>query len=257
MEAGDIGGLAALLSYFAFLVTGQLWPARSFPERRGWQWIGLVFLALIGTISTVVPLLIPAGWLDAHRWLDGTRLGVVGGTIDGFIVAEGLVYAYHRTAHRVGFLWRTLHQLHHSPRRVDVAGSVLFHPLEIVVQTLLQLFVAVIVLGLEPLAAAMVGYLIAFYRYFQHWNVRTPQWLGYVIQRPESHCVHHRLGVHYYNFADLPLWDILFGTFRNPRQVRGECGFDAGADRRLPAVLAFADVNASIYGPGNRGVKPG
>ena len=257
MEAVDIVGLAALLTYFAFLVTETLWPARSFPERRGWQWIGLVFLALIGTISTVVPLLIPAGWLDAHRWLDGTRLGVVGGTIVGFIVAEGLVYAYHRTAHRVGFLWRTLHQLHHSPRRVDVAGSVLFHPLEIVVQTLLQLFVAVIVLGLEPLAAAMVGYLIAFYSYFQHWNVRTPQWLGYVIQRPESHCVHHRLGVHYYNFADLPLWDILFGTFRNPRKFMGECGFDAGADRRLPAMLAFADVNASIYGPGNRGVKPG
>ncbi len=257
MEAVDIVGLAALLTYFAFLITEKLWPARSFPERRGWQWIGLVFLALIGTISTVVPLLIPAGWLDAHRWLDGTRLGVVGGTIVGFIVAEGLVYAYHRTAHRVGFLWRTLHQLHHSPRRVDVAGSVLFHPLEIVVQTLLQLFVAVIVLGLEPLAAAMVGYLIAFYSYFQHWNVRTPQWLGYVIQRPESHCVHHRLGVHYYNFADLPLWDILFGTFRNPRKFMGECGFDAGADRRLPAVLAFAGVNAAIYGPRNRGVEPG
>jgi len=256
MDTVDIVGLAALLTYFVFLVTEKLWPARSFPERRGWQWIGLVFLALIGTISTVVPLLIPEGWLDDHRWLDGRRLGVVGGTIVGFVVAEGLVYAYHRSAHRVGFLWRTLHQVHHSPRRVDIPGSVLFHPLEIVVQSLLQLFVAVIVLGIEPLAAALVGYLIAFYSYFQHWNVRTPQWLGYIIQRPESHCVHHRLGVHYYNFADLPLWDILFGTFRNPRQFLGECGFDAGADRRLPAMLAFADVNAPIYGPGNRGVKP-
>ena len=68
--------------------------------------------------------------------------------------------------------------------------------------------------------------------------------------------MHHRLGVHYYNFADLPLWDMLFGTFRNPRQFLGECGFDAGADRRLPAMLAFADVNAPLYGSGNRGVKP-
>ena len=243
MEPVDIVGLAALLTYFVFLVTEKLWPARSFPQRRGWQWLGLVFLALIGTISTVVPLLIPGDWLAAHRWLDGTRLGVVGGTIVGFVVAEGVVYGYHRTAHRVGFMWRALHQVHHSPRRVDIPGSVLFHPLEILVQTLLQLFVTVIVLGLEPLAAALVGYLIAFYSYFQHWNVRTPQWLGYIIQRPESHCVHHRLGVHYYNFADLPLWDILFGTFRNPATFMGEAGFWDGASASVGAMLLGRDVS--------------
>ena len=102
---------------------------------------------------------------------------------------------------------------------------------------LLQLFVTVIVLGLDPLAAALVGYLVAFNGFFQHWNVRTPQWLGYFIQRPESHCVHHRMGVHYYNYADFPPWDMLFGTFRNPAKFMGECGFEAGADRRLGAML--------------------
>ncbi len=93
-------------------------------------------------------------------------------------------------------------------------------------------------------------------RTFQHWNVRTPQWLGYLIQRPESHCVHHRLGVHYYNYADLPLWDILFGTFRNPKEFRGECGFESPHDRRIGAMLGFTDVNAALYGAGNVGVKP-
>jgi sterol desaturase/sphingolipid hydroxylase (fatty acid hydroxylase superfamily) len=114
----------------------------------------------------------------------------------------------------------------------------------------------VVVLGLDPVAAALVGYLVAFNGYFQHWNVRTPQWIGYILQRPEAHCVHHRLGFHYYNFADLSLWDILFGTFRNPPQFRGECGFEAGADRRLGAILGFADVNEPFYGADNRGVKP-
>ena len=256
MDTVDIVGLLAPVTYFAFLVTEKIWPAREFPPRRGWQWIGVAFLALIGTASTVVPLLIPQDWLASHRWLDGTKLGVAGGTIVGFVLAEGVVYAYHRAAHRFGFMWRAFHQVHHSPRRVDIPGSVLFHPLEMVNQTLILLFATVIVLGLEPLAAALVGYLFAFYGYFQHWNVRTPRWLGYVIQRPESHCVHHRLGVHYYNFADLPLWDILFGTFRNPRQFMGECGFEGDADQRLPAMLAFADVNAPSYGAGNRGVRP-
>lgn len=141
-----------------------------------------------------------------------------------------------------------------ATRRHPGLGAV--HPLEMIVYAILQLFVTVIVLGLDPLAAALVGYLIAFNGYFQHWNVRTPQWIGYFIQRPESHCVHHRLGVDYYNYADFPPRDMLFGTFRNPARVMGECGFEAGADRRLGPMLAFADVNAPLYGPGSLGAKP-
>ena len=57
------------------------------------------------------------------------------------------------------------------------------------------------------------------------------------------------------NFADLTVWDMLFGTFRNPREFRGEFGFDAGGDRKMGAMLAFADVNAPLYGPGS-GAKP-
>jgi len=256
MDTVDIIGLLAPVSYFVFLITEKLWPARKFPPRAGWQWIGIGFLILISTISVVVPLLIPEDWLAAHRWFDGTKLGVVGGTIVGFVVLEGVTYAYHRTAHRVGFLWRTLHQMHHSPNRVDIPGSVLFHPAEMLVQVALQLFATLIVLGIDPLAAALVGYLFALNGYFQHWNVHTPHWIGYIFQRPESHCVHHRLGFHYYNFADLALWDILFGTFRNPPEFRGECGFENGVDRKLGGMLAFGDVNAPLYGPDNRGVKP-
>jgi sterol desaturase/sphingolipid hydroxylase (fatty acid hydroxylase superfamily) len=256
MDTVDIIGLLVPVTYFAFLITEKLWPARDFPPRRGWQWIGVGFLVLIMTVSTVVPLLIPEPWIAAHRWIDATGLGVVGGTIVGFVVLEGVIYAWHRTAHNVGFLWRGFHQMHHSPRRVDIPGALVFHPLEMVVQVLLQLAATVIVLGIDPLAAALVGYLVAFNGLFQHWNVRTPQWLGYLIQRPESHCVHHRLGVHYYNYSDFPPWDILFGTFRNPAKFMGECGFEAGADLKLGAILAFADVNAPQYGPGNLGAKP-
>jgi sterol desaturase/sphingolipid hydroxylase (fatty acid hydroxylase superfamily) len=125
-----------------------------------------------------------------------------------------------------------------------------------VVQTLMQLFVTVIVLGLDPLAAALVGYVAAFYGMFQHWNVRTPRWLGYVIQRPEAHCEHHRLGVHADNYGDLPVWDLMFRTFRNPDRFEGRCGFESPADRRMWSMLAWRDVNAPAYGSGNRGALP-
>lgn len=243
-------------TYFAMLAAERLWPTRSFPPRAGWQWIGIGFVLLSISIGTALPLFLPLDWMAEHRWCDGTRLGVVGGAIVGFIVLELAVYAWHRSAHTFEFMWRAFHQIHHSPQRVDIAGSLLFHPLESVAYNLIPLFVTVIALGLDPLAAAITGYLMAFYGLFQHWNVRTPQWIGYLIQRPESHCVHHRKGVHSYNFADLPLWDIIFGTFRNPKQYLGECGFENGADRRLGAMLAFVDVNAPFYGPASQGARP-
>src|SRR5512134_3433144 len=151
METVDLIGLAVPLTYFAFLVAEKLWPARSFPQRKGWQWLGAAFLLLILTVGTVVPLLIPGEWLAANRWLDGTGLGVAGGAAVGYLVLSGVLYAYHRTVHNVGFLWRVLHQLHHSPQRVDIPVAVLFHPVEMVAQVLVQLFVTVIVLGLDPL----------------------------------------------------------------------------------------------------------
>jgi sterol desaturase/sphingolipid hydroxylase (fatty acid hydroxylase superfamily) len=204
----------------------------------------------------VVPLLIDPHWLAAHRWLDGTGLGVAGGVLAGWLVLSGLAYAIHRTMHAVPVLWRLTHQLHHSPQRVDISGSAFFHPVEMVVQALLQLFVTTIVLGLDPLAAALLGYVAAFYGMFQHWNVRTPHRMGFVIQRPEAHCEHHRRGVHAGNYGDLPLWDMLFGTYSNPATFAGECGFDEPADKRIGSMLAFRDVNEPIYGQASLGASP-
>lgn len=243
MHAEDIVGLLVPVTYLVMLAVEKWRPARDFPPRRGWTWIGIAFLLLVGVVSTVVPLLVPPEWLAQHRWIDGTGLGVAGGAVAGYVVLSGLMYAYHRTMHAVPLFWRLTHQIHHSPRRVDMSGSVLFHPVEMVLQVLLQLFVTLVVLGLDPLAAALTGYVAAFYGMFQHWNVHTPQWLGYVIQRPEAHCEHHRKDVHANNYGDLPVWDLLLGTFRNPKDFEGECGFDEPNDRRLGAMLAFRDVN--------------
>jgi sterol desaturase/sphingolipid hydroxylase (fatty acid hydroxylase superfamily) len=82
---------------------------------------------------------------------------------------------------------------------------------------------------------------------FYHWNVRTPRRVGYLLQRPESHCVHHQAGVHAFNYADLPLWDMAFGTFRNPQAWEATCCFGAD-ERRLAAMLRGPDLAASRGG---------
>jgi len=79
----------------------------------------------------------------------------------------------------------------------------------------------------------------------EHTNVKTPRWLGYIVQRPEMHCIHHERGVHAYNYGT-PIWDMLFGTYRNPRTWAGQVGFWDGASKRTFAMLAGRDVATPI-----------
>ena len=255
MNTVEIVGLLPPLTWLCMYAIEKFRPARHYPPRRGWGWIGAGFLVLLGIVGTVVPLLVDPQWLAAHRLLDGSGLGVVGGTILGYTVLSGAMYAYHRGMHANALAWRLTHQIHHSPQRLDMPGSALFHPLEMVFQVLIMLLVTTVVLGLDPLAAALTGYVAAFYGMFQHWNIRTPQWLGYVIQRPEAHGEHHRRGQHAFNYGDLPIWDLLLGTFRNPKEFDGEVGFEAPADREMGRMLGFADVNERTLGSGSRGAK--
>ncbi len=201
-------------------------PARDFPKVTAWSFVGLAFMLVMMSSAVVTPLLLPIDWLANHRLINGTKLGVVGGVMVGFLVAELGVYGYHRACHRFQFMWRTFHQVHHSPQRVDIPGSVVFHPFELLAQNAIAIAITVFLLGLSPVAAAVVGYLVTFSSLFQHWNIHTPPWIGYIIQRPEAHCLHHAFNLHAYNYADLSLIDMIFGTFRNPPAFTGRVGFE-------------------------------
>ena len=50
-------------------------------------------------------------------------------------------------------------------------------------------------------------------------------------------------GLHRYNYADLPVFDMLFGTFRNPRGYEMEAGFYHGASAKVSDMLMFKDVS--------------
>ena len=243
MSFEEILTLAIPASYLVLLAAEQAWPARQFPRRPYWKLTGALFFLAMGAVSALMPLALPAALLERTRLLDLTGLGVAGGVVVGVLAWSFVAYWWHRSEHRFDVLWRGFHQLHHSPQRVDLSGFVFTHPLEMPVTILLSLIVTVPVLGLDPRAAAIIGTLSAFYGMIQHLNVRTPRWLALIAQRPEAHCLHHEHGVHARNYSDLPLWDWVFGTFANPDRFQGEVGFDASADRRLFAMLAFRDVN--------------
>lgn len=243
MELEDILGVLIPVTYLVMLAIEAAWPARAFPPVRRWRLVGLGAMVLLMILNVTLPLAIPEPWLRAHRLLDGERFGVALGTVVGFAAVTFVTFVWHRLEHESDVVFRFVHQLHHSPVRMDLSGAAYLHPVDVAVNVVVSLVVTVLVLGLDPRAAAIVGYVGAFYAMFQHLNVRTPAWLGYVIQRPESHCLHHERGVHARNYSDLPLWDLVFGTFANPREFHGEVGFRGKAPSRLGAMLAGVDVD--------------
>src|SRR5690606_33844971 len=131
----------------------------------------------------------------------------------GYLSTTLVLYTWHRAEHRFDFLWR-VHQLHHSPRHLNVYVAGVNHPLDLAIAMSFAFPVGLFVLGIDPVAAVIVSHLGGAAAFVQHANIGTPRWLTFVVQRPEAHCIHHQRGLHAYNYSDLPLWDYLFGTLR-------------------------------------------
>jgi sterol desaturase/sphingolipid hydroxylase (fatty acid hydroxylase superfamily) len=96
--------------------------------------------------------------------------------------------------------------------------------------------------GFTAQATIYAFYGATFLAVIQHTNIKTPHRMGYIFQRPESHSSHHAKGIHVYNYSDLLLFDIIFGTFRNPKEFIKEAGFYNGASSRIGEMLLFKDI---------------
>lgn len=228
--------------FLIFWLLQNYFPSRTFIEVPRWTQIKIGFLAMWATIGTMIPLLLPADWLHEHRLLDGQQLGILGGVLVGWPAWTFVQYWFHRSTHRFNWMWRMMHQLHHSAKRIETFVGAYFHPLELASIVLLNNVMNIFVFGLDPRAAAILGFMGAASVLFIHTNIRTPEWIGYLVYRPEAHLLHHQRGVHTGNFCDLPIWDLVFGTFRKPEGVyQGELGFENDASIR--SMLAGVDVN--------------
>lgn len=217
-------------------------PGRRWPQVSSW-WTRAFLLNGFQVACAYAAGVAWDGWLVRHRPWSADWLGPVAGAALGYLAITFIYYWWHRARHTSDFLWRWFHQVHHSPQRIEVITSFYKHPVEIAANGVLSSAIVYLLVGLEPQAAAGAVLLSGLAELFYHWNVRTPRWLGYVIQRPESHCVHHQEGLHSFNYGDLPVWDMLFGTFRNPAEWDHRCGFGPEAEHRLAEMLAGVDVN--------------
>lgn len=230
----------------ACIAVERFWPAMELPRVRAW-WPRVV---LVNATQLGITIVVGEAW---NRWFAEYSLlqlrnhfGVWTSGLIAYFLSTFVYYWWHRLRHDSPFFWRLCHQLHHSPRRLEIVTSFYKHPVEIFLNALLSSAIVFALLGCSTEAGAIYTLLSALAEFFYHWNIRTPRWLGFVVQRPESHRVHHEYLHHTNNYADLPIWDWLFGTFKNPAKgtvVR--CGFDAWREDRFEDMLAFRDVHGA------------
>ena len=234
--------LIILAMYAGLMVWEEIAPARQLPKIRFWRLKGMISFTVFFFVSSYLPI-----WIDPlisqYMLFDLSGIGTLGGVIVGVLSYQLVFYIYHRSVHKIDSLWRTFHQMHHSAERVDTYGAFFFSPAEMISFTFLGSFVFAFLMGLPPQAITTIILLLNFLSIFQHANIRTPRWLGYIIQRPESHSFHHGKGLHKGNYSDLPIWDILFGTFKNPNDYEHETGFYHGASNRIMDMMLFRDVS--------------
>jgi len=228
-------------TFLFFVLAERLRPARPLPRIRFWRLLGIGTFLMTGFISSTLPLLY-ADFARAHRLLDLERLGTLVGAAVALLGTELAGYWFHRLRHRP-LLWRVMHQMHHSAERLDTFGSAYFHPLDIAGETVVGGLAVTLILGVSPEGAALAGLISVVLSIFQHSNLRTPRWLGYIVQRPESHSIHHARGVHAFNYSNFPVFDMIFGTFKNAERFEPETGFYDGASKRIGEMLVFRDVS--------------
>lgn len=243
------------LIFFAMYALLMLWealaPARPLPEVPRWRMRGLIAMVFYFLLSSYLPLLWTQ-YLLPLQLFDLSGLPLVAGTVVGLLVYQGCAYAWHRALHGSDLMWRFGHQMHHSAERLDTFSAFWFSPADTAGWTAVFSLALTVVVGLSAEATTGTLLLASLLAMITHTNVRTPRWLGYFIERPEMHSWHHARGLHRQNYSELPVFDMLFGTYYNPRDFASETGFHEGGSSRVIEMILGSDVAGTQIAGGER-----
>ncbi len=226
---------------FVFFAAERLRPGRPLPEEPGWLARATALNACQFAL-TLATFSLWTRWADAGALLHLRELHAP--AAEGFIgwfVGSFFFYWWHRLRHASGF-WRVFHQIHHSPKRIEILTSFYKHPVEILCDSLFAALILFGLLGVSTNGLIWFNFFAAAGEYFYHANLRAPDWSRHFIQTPQLHSVHHQLDLHTYNFSDLPLWDRIFGTYRDATDFAPACGFPHDNERKIFSMLFFRDV---------------
>jgi sterol desaturase/sphingolipid hydroxylase (fatty acid hydroxylase superfamily) len=236
--------IITILATIFFLIIERLKPGRKLPQIKNWYYQAI----LINLVQLLITLATARLWIEIFGEISLFKISnwqsqILQGLFAWFI-GTFFFYWWHRVRHLKGF-WLIFHQIHHSPSRIEAITSFYKHPIEILSDAILSALILYPLLGCSMMGAFWYNCFAGIGEYLYHSNIKTPKWFRYFIQTPELHSIHHQFGVHKYNFGDIPIWDRIFGTYKDTTKFAERCGFPKNAENKLKEMLLFKDVYKS------------
>jgi sterol desaturase/sphingolipid hydroxylase (fatty acid hydroxylase superfamily) len=221
----------------------------------------LTVVNLMAMSALPVSFVSAALWASEHGWglLNQVQLPLAVLVVVTLLVRGFISFSTHYLMHIVPVLWR-VHRVHHLDTELDVSTTVRFHPLEFVIQ-LIPGALIVVTFGLTAWVLMCYELLDVAVTLWTHSNTRLPAALErvvrYVVVTPDLHRVHHSAWRPETNSnfgAVLPVWDLVFGTFRaTPRDghERMRLGLDElrGREAHRPLWLLGGGFRSSVGPP--------
>jgi sterol desaturase/sphingolipid hydroxylase (fatty acid hydroxylase superfamily) len=221
--------------------------------RRGW-FTDVIHFLLTRTLGDICAFVVVGALLVLTHFLISPAFQAAIATqarsrqfFEAVMIANLGGYIGHRLSHEIPFLWR-FHSVHHSIAEMDWLAAARVHPLDQIITKALTI-IPLYVMGFSKATfGAYLGF-ATFHAVLIHANVRFRfgpfRWL---ITSPEYHHWHHSAERAAYNknyAGELPLLDLIFGTFYSPK---GERPQRYGTDEPVPSGY-FAQLAYPFRGP--------
>jgi sterol desaturase/sphingolipid hydroxylase (fatty acid hydroxylase superfamily) len=214
--------IALAIPFFFLLMGVELWVAR----RRGvrlYRFNDAVVDLSCGMTQQIL-LVFGVGVLSAgYLWLYQHRFLTLSGPlawIAAFFAVDFTYYWWHRLSHRVNFLW-AVHVVHHQSEDYNLA--VALRQAVLSVWTIWPFHLPLALVGVPPVVFATVESFSTLYQFWIHTQLVGKlgvfEWL---FNTPSQHRVHHAVNPRYLDrnyAATLCIWDRLFGTYQEEREV--------------------------------------
>lgn len=196
-------------------------------------WVPVVFLIYSALHAHAIFQIGVGGWHTgaSGHWWEWVLL---------FVLEDLCFYAFHRSSHKLGWLWAA-HVTHHSSPHFNLSVAMR--------QTWTPFFAILFwlplpLLGFDPLMVMTMQMISLFYQLFLHTQLLPALGpLELVLNTPAHHRLHHALNTPYVdrNFGGiLIIWDRLFGSFAGAQA--GEpprYGVRPALNSHNPVIVAF------------------
>lgn len=159
----------------------------------------------------------------------------------GLIISEFGLYWSHRWSHENPLLWRA-HVVHHSVERLWFLNTGRFHVFNTLFSIALSLPLMIII-GVPTKVIMYCSAITAYFGLLTHCNISMEfKFLNYLFNTPGLHRWHHSMEIHEDGFHEghnnygenLMVWDIVFGTFYNPKR---RPPIEIGVDEYIPKTF--------------------